>query len=197
MVVDHDSRRDVSHRPVASLALCAALLISLTAGCAQPLTRPAAGPDRQPTGTAAEDATDRYFESIRHSTPHAILFLREMPKGADLHSHLSGAVYAESYIDAAAALGHCISPSLAIVRPPCDAAAGTVPAARAAFDPVLRNRLIDAMSMRNWQSSQGSGHDQFFDSFCRFGAAMGIGDRFAEVIAPALPRIRRAGRTGN
>jgi hypothetical protein len=68
---------------------------------------------------------------------------------------------------------------------------------RAAVDPVLRNRLIDALSMRNWQPSQRSGHDQFFDSFGRFGAAMGIGDRFAEVIAPALPRIRRAGRTGN
>lgn len=185
MVVDRDSRRADSRRAVASPALCAALLMGLTAGCAQPLTRPAVDPARQQASTTAEDATARYFESIRHSTPHAILFLRDMPKGADLHSHLSGAVYAESHIDAAAALGYCISAALAILPAPCDTAAGTVPAARAAVDPVLRNRLIDAMSMRNWQPSQRSGHDQFFGSFGRFGAGVGLGDRLAEVIARA------------
>jgi hypothetical protein len=27
-----------------------------------------------------------------------LAFLRQMPKGGDLHNHLSGAIYAESYI---------------------------------------------------------------------------------------------------
>ena len=31
-----------------------------------------------------------------------------MPKGADLHSHLTGAVYAESYIEWAAVMPLCI-----------------------------------------------------------------------------------------
>ncbi|CAN5714148.1 adenosine deaminase [soil metagenome] len=38
-----------------------------------------------------EAATASYYESVRADTPLLIAFLREMPKGADLHSHLSGA----------------------------------------------------------------------------------------------------------
>jgi hypothetical protein len=164
--------------------ILATLLSAVVAGCA-PLAQASADPVASAGSAAAEDATARYFASIRHSTPHAIVFLRAMPKGADLHSHLSGAVYAESHIDAAAARGYCISAALAIVPPPCDTAAGAVPAARAAVEPALRNRLIDALSMRNWQPSQRSGHDQFFSSFGRFGAGVGLGGRLAEVIARA------------
>ena len=162
----------------------AALVIALAAGCSA-RTQAGADPDARPGTIAGEDATARYFASIRLSTPHAIMFLRAMPKGADLHSHLSGAVYAESHIDAAAALGYCVSPALALVRPPCDTAAGAIPAASAAVDPVLRNRLIDALSMRNWHPSRRSGHDQFFASFGRFGAGVGLGSRLAEVMARA------------
>ena len=36
------------------------------------------------------------------------MFLRQMPKGGDLHNHLSGTVYAEDYLSWAAASGLCI-----------------------------------------------------------------------------------------
>jgi len=53
-----------------------------------------------------------------------------MPKGGDLHSHLSGAVYAESYIAWAAEDGVCVNrTTFFLVAPPCDAAAGVPPVA--------------------------------------------------------------------
>ena len=40
----------------------------------------------------------RVFESVRANPLALHAFLLRMPKGADLHSHLSGAVYAETYL---------------------------------------------------------------------------------------------------
>ena len=49
-----------------------------------------------------------YFESIRHSPPQLRIFLQKLPKDADLHTHLSGAVYAESFIRWATDEGLCV-----------------------------------------------------------------------------------------
>ncbi|MGZ7106922.1 MAG: adenosine deaminase, partial [Candidatus Angelobacter sp.] len=46
-----------------------------------------------PAGSA-EQKTARYFESIRSQPLLLHAFLQQMPKGGDLHNHLSGAVYA-------------------------------------------------------------------------------------------------------
>src|SRR6476660_944061 len=58
---------------------------------------------------SAEQKTATYFESIRKSPPQQLAFLLQMPKGADLHNHLSGAIYAESYIEWAAEKGLCVN----------------------------------------------------------------------------------------
>ena len=39
---------------------------------------------------------DEYFESIKHNKAKLRQFIDDMPKGADLHNHLTGAVYAET-----------------------------------------------------------------------------------------------------
>ena len=77
--------------------------ILLFAALIVPFTLQAAGPE-----SSNEAQTERYFESIR-SNPNAVLaFLREMPKGGDLHNHLVGAIYAESFIEWAAARRVCV-----------------------------------------------------------------------------------------
>src|SRR5215208_7051176 len=58
---------------------------------------------------ASEQKTASYFESIRKSPPKQLAFLLKMPKGADLHNHLSGAIYAERYIEWAAQAGLCVN----------------------------------------------------------------------------------------
>ena len=49
------------------------------------------------------------LERARHQGPLALYtFLHDMPKGADLHTHLAGAVYAESFIREAAEDNLCV-----------------------------------------------------------------------------------------
>ncbi len=118
---------------------------------------------------ADESKTSRYFDSI-HNDPNLLLvFLREMPKGADLHNHLTGSIYAESFITWAAEAGDCVDPRTMDLAPgpgPCTA---PLRAASEAFnDPGLYAKMIDAFSMRNWQYSGQSGHDHFFDTFGKY-----------------------------
>src|SRR5271154_1944363 len=97
------------------------------------------------------DRTSSYFESVRRNPVALMDFLERMPKGGDLHHHLTGAVYAESYIDYAVADGLCIDKVAATLSPqPCDPAAGRVPAAQALTDFPLRNHVIDTWSIRNF-----------------------------------------------
>jgi adenosine deaminase len=123
--------------------------------------------------------------------------LKKMPKGADLHNHLSGAIYAESWIRAAVEDHLCVNlASLSFVRlevasnsapPPTSCGNGKVPAADAykGQSPIdvpadsayaqngqhLFDALINAFSMRGFVPSPGvTGHDHFFDTFAKFGA---------------------------
>jgi hypothetical protein len=101
-------------------------------------------------------------------------FLLKMPKGADLHNHLSGSIYAERYIEWAAEKGLCVNNrnmSLAVPASPSKCDTDQTPANTALTNSVLYRQMIDAWSMRNWQLSGHSGHDQFFDAFGKFGPA--------------------------
>jgi adenosine deaminase len=121
-----------------------------------------------------EQKTARYFESVRKQPPLLMDFLRQMPKGGDLHNHLSGAVYAESFVKWAVQGGLCIDrATLSIVAPPppCDRDQGRPPASAAYQDQGLYNQLLDAFSMRGWNPARESGHDHFFATFGKFGVA--------------------------
>jgi hypothetical protein len=165
------------------------LLLAATAilgGCVIPPVQTA---DQSNSGAdTAEARTASYFDHIRDEPVMLNMFLRGMPKGADLHNHLSGAVYAESFLDWAARDGLCISRvQLAISAPPCDARRQIVPAAEVQRDKSLYNAAIDAFSMRNFAPGARSGHDHFFAAFDKFGRAgdQRPGDMLAEAIATA------------
>jgi adenosine deaminase len=134
---------------------------------------------------ATQDGADRRFEAAKASPPQLRAFLYRMPKGGDLHSHLSGAAYAETLIDAGAASGVCIDPAKTAVAP-CGSA--TRKLADALRDSDFRRALIDAWSMRGFVPSSGaSGHDHFFTAFAKFAGAANMGDMAADV-------VNRAGR---
>ena len=138
-------------------------------------------------GDANEAATARKLAAIRNQPPALEAFLREMPKGGDLHHHLSGAIYAERYIRWAADDGICIvTATMTIAAAPCDATAGRPPASAVLQDQTLFNQAIDAMSMRNWPPGI-NGHDHFFQAFAKFSvtSAAHIGDMLAEVTRQA------------
>src|SRR5437764_10955341 len=122
-------------------------------------------------GDANEAATAKRLAAIRNQPLALEAFLREMPKGGDLHNHLSGAIYAERFLQWAADDNACvIVATMTIAAAPCDAAAGRPPASAVVADQNLFNQAVDAMSMRNWPSNL-NGHDHFFQAFIKFGAA--------------------------
>ena len=101
-------------------------------------------------------------------------FLAQFPKGADLHVHLSGAVYAETFIREAGEDGLCVDTvALTFAKPPCTGP--LIPAKElsgnlSGANQALYDKLIDSFSMRSFvPSASWSGHDQFFATFDRFG----------------------------
>jgi adenosine deaminase len=136
----------------------------------------------------AEQKAARYLDSIRHQSPLLLAFLHDMPKGGDLHNHLSGAVYAEDYLDFAAADNYCVDRTTSrLLAPPCDRCDHYTPkpAIRCAYDDhILYNQIIDAWSMRNWRPGDESGHDHFFATFDKFSLAHDthVADSIATVI---------------
>jgi len=144
------------------------------------------------SGLTAEQRTVRYFEAIRQQPSLQLTFLRDMPKGGDLHVHLSGALYAENLIDYAVNDNLCVDRTTSIlIAPPCDASCEkytSKPAIRCAYgDHVLYNSIVDAWSMRNWTPGEESGHDHFFATFDKFSLATRnhIGDALAEAASRA------------
>src|ERR1700691_839008 len=72
---------------------------------------PAASAQPQPQAQNGEVRAARAFEQARQQGPLALYaFLHDMPKAADLHTHLAGAVYAESFIREAAEDNLCVKP---------------------------------------------------------------------------------------
>ena len=145
----------------------------------------AAPPDRAPAGST-EAVTARRFESIRRQPLPLVAFLRAMPKGGDLHNHLSGAIYAESYLRWAAEDNMCLATAtMTLMVGTCDTAAGQPPVTAVLQNATLYNQAIDAMSMRNWNPAL-NGHDHFFATFGKFGPTTArTGDMLAEVAARA------------
>jgi hypothetical protein len=107
-----------------------------------------------------------------------------MPKGGDLHNHLSGAIYAESFIRWAVQDGLCVDrDTTTLLPPPCDPEKNRPAAAVAYQDAGLYARMLDAYSMRGWLPARESGHDHFFATFGKFGAVTNAhtADMLAEV----------------
>jgi adenosine deaminase len=145
-----------------------------TAANKPPRPSPQATAGRQ----SAEQRTSLGLETARTNPLQLRAFLRNMPKGADLHNHLGGAIYAESLIRAGAEDGLCLNTAtLSYVRPqtspenappPAACGDGKVPVAQAYKDQHMYDALIDAFSMRGFVPSPGvTGHDHFFDTFAR------------------------------
>jgi adenosine deaminase len=166
------SRNPTSFRPARILAL---LLLTAAVGWAQEKASTAPAVQRTP-----EQRAELNLQAARQNPLQLRHFLLGMPKGGDLHNHLSGAVYAESWIRAGAEDHLCVDVArMAFAKAPgaADSGAeqpacgdGKVPAATAYKDQHLFDALVDAFSMRGFVPSPGvTGHDHFFDAFGKFG----------------------------
>ncbi len=141
-----------------SLTFCVCLF-SLSSVCAQPVPKP------------SRNRIEQRWSELLNSPPELYAFLYEMPKGADLHNHLSGAVYAERYLELAAQDHLCIDRRALSLLPPTagQCPAGASEAALAEHNAELKSAMIDSLSMRDFIPGPQSAHDHFFATFQKFG----------------------------
>ncbi|MFZ1976197.1 MAG: hypothetical protein WAU89_25365 [Candidatus Acidiferrales bacterium] len=162
-------------RPINWRALLVLLSVCSTAAFTQ--TNNARSAARSASG---EERAARAYETARANPLELRAFLVAMPKGADLHNHIYGAVYAETWIRDGAEDRLCVnlaklsffkSQAMTDSIPPQPVCGeGSVPAAQALKDQHLYDALIDSFSMRGFVPTTGTtAHDHFFDSFARFG----------------------------
>jgi adenosine deaminase len=148
------------------LALLATIIPALCAAQSAP----------KKTATRDKSTGQANLEAARQNPLALRAFLYKFPKGADLHMHLSGAIYAETFIRDAAEDNLCVDTGkLAFAHEKRSDATtscgeGQVSAARAFEDQHLYDALIDSFSMRSFVPTTGeSAHDHFFDTFAKFG----------------------------
>jgi adenosine deaminase len=161
--------------------ICSTILlaVNLASACAP-------SPDGEPETLFEGANANKAFERIRQDPPALAALLRAFPKGGDLHNHLVGAIYAESYLDWAAKDQLCISTlNFAFSRPPCSDV--IQPVAKILENPALYGAAIDALSMRDFVPGSESGHDHFFNTFAKFElpAQRHQGEMLAEVASRA------------
>src|SRR6202047_250451 len=96
----------------------AALLLCLFTAAATPIAAQSSKPTAPRSGrnisrtlalTSHEQRATQAFNAAKQSPLQLNAFLARMPKGADLHMHLSGAVYAETFIKDAAEDSLCVN----------------------------------------------------------------------------------------
>ncbi len=141
-----------------------------------------------PSSASEKERVADRFEAVRDNPVLLRRFLSNFPKGADLHSHIDGAVYAENLIKWAAEDGKCVELSSgAFTAPPCSADDGRPTVSSIQSDGDVVNSIVDALSTRNYERRPVSGHNQFFSTFEKImPATIGReGDMLAEVSARA------------
>lgn len=154
-----------------NLSVCLVFASTIMASLLSVAARGQAGSTKKP-GTET-DAENAYNAAVKKGAPALYAFLENFPKGADLHIHLDGAVYAETFIRDAGEDGLCVDTvALSFAKPPCTGtkiAASDLSGNISAANQALYDKLIDSFSLRSFVPvSKWSGHDQFFATFDRF-----------------------------
>jgi hypothetical protein len=147
-------------------------------------------PGRDPALRASEAAVAQWLEQNRHRPTALRAFVQRLPKGGDLHSHLSGAVYAENYLEWAARDGYCVDPAVPTLVKPSDCNAGGTlfAASELVKKPTVYDKFVNLWSTRNLPFAGRSGHDQFFQAFAGFDLISGSLSRQDDMVAEVANR---------
>ena len=133
-------------------------------------------------GLTPEQGAGAYLGSVTGNPTALNTFLTQMPKGGDLHHHLSGAVYAETYLSWAATANDCIETTTGDYYLSIDSCGYPGDVAVPAPTAALYTEAVEAMSMLNFVATASeSGHDHFFATFDKFGAMSGTANHAASL----------------
>ena len=163
--------------------LRAMVVVFLLAGSMARFSGAQRGPAKKSTKKAEtkEALAEKNLAAARQNPLQLRHFLLGFPKGADLHYHLSGGIYAETFIKDAAEDGLCLNvkeaaftacPAGMVNEEDCPEKWKTdeiVPAKAALCRQGLYDALVDSFSMRGFVPyGSFTAHDHFFDSFAKF-----------------------------
>jgi adenosine deaminase len=156
---------------------------------------------RPPAGVALP-TIDAYFEKIRTNRAALTAFFSQMPKGGDLHNHLTGAIYAESFLNFAIDQKLWVNlKTLALsAREPAAGNGSSTNADYVRIDtfctkwdyPALKQRLIQDWSIKDFYPGLAAPDQHFFDAFGKFPKVRGWDDAHR-----ALMQLRQRALTEN
>jgi adenosine deaminase len=142
-------------------------------------------------GSTPEEKVTAKIDDLRDQPEELRAFLVDMPKGADLHSHLSGAVNMDKLIQWGAEDGVCVDTTTFTAAAPqagMPCAAGAVPLSNTKSDTKLYSDVLGAWSLEGFQGTLLDQHQHFFDAFGKFGAVLSdsrTDDSIADVLSTA------------
>jgi adenosine deaminase len=117
------------------------------------------------TAVKRENAVTKLFDSAKSDPSALARLVAALPKGADLHMHLSGAAATESLMTIGAADGDCVSSTYTAQS--CSLGGSAIPTTTSSS---LYRPIIDAWSMQdNTTASVTARHDHFFSTFGKVG----------------------------
>lgn len=125
-------------------------------------------------------AIDAWFEKIRDNEAALTAFFSEMPKGGDLHNHFTGALYAESYLEAAIDQKLWINPKTLKLESNPKKLTGDYQRidslSRTEGFPALQQRLFQDWSVKDYFNALAPSDQHFFDAFAKFPKFAGWND---------------------
>lgn len=122
-----------------------------------------------------EVVAQRHFASLLSGAEPKLaelsLFMNMMPKGADLHHHYSGAIYAEQYLSWVDKQGYCVNKATAKIQKQRPNASDCVSGQDLAADDTAYRNLLQLWSSKDFSNHGGPKPPpdlQFFNTFLYF-----------------------------
>lgn len=109
----------------------------------------------------------KYFNSINHSRKALYEFFAKMPKGGELHYHLSGGATPELMLNLASHHHYCLNPKNFILTEMASNCDG-IDSYGLKNNTKMYEAALRAWSMKDFSPSEESAHDHFFNTFFKF-----------------------------
>lgn len=119
--------------------------------------------------TSSETGVNRYLASIMDKPDEMAVFIRDLPKGGDLHHHANGSSFPQKLVEYAAADNLCVDRATFAVSAKADCPVNDL-LNNAWKDTDFRHHLTDAWTMQHFKGRNESAHDHFFGAFSKFKA---------------------------
>jgi len=109
-------------------------------------------------------SVDKQFQALQTKPNELYAFLKQMPKGGELHYHYDGAVYTKTMLDLATQGQLCVHP-LSLSSQFCHDDPKALAIHNIIQNPSMMTKIVHAWSMQQLVPGQKSSHDHFFSVF--------------------------------